>query len=112
MLRFMPRFLVEKYMKDQEMKRKLQITFDRFNKIQENITADHFVSKYIEVYEKDKMCGRHIYRLKQVGLCVVVCAYTHTFEHTHTVTMHVFNVPLPDTAGWQAKGSVPVGGVL
>ena len=66
MQKFMPKFLVEKYQRDPEMRQKLKSTFERFSAIQENISPEHFVGKYIEVYEKDKMCGRHIYRLRQV----------------------------------------------
>ncbi len=66
LLRFMPKFLVDKYQKDQEMKDKLRSTFDRFNAIEG--TAEHLKTKYMEVYEKDKMCGRHIYRLSTVSV--------------------------------------------
>lgn len=72
MLRYMPKFLVDKYRKDQEMQGKLHNTFDRFVKLSESVPIEHFTGKYVEVYEKDKMCGRHIYRLRQVRiLCLL-----------------------------------------
>ncbi len=61
----MPKFLTDKYHKDPEMKHKLQSTFERFNAIEG--TSEHLKTKYMEVYEKDKMCGRHIYRLSTVS---------------------------------------------
>ena len=71
MLRYMPKFLVDKYRKEPKMQVKLRNTFDRFVKLSESVGIDHYFGKYVEVYEKDKMCGRHIYRLRPVRWLVV-----------------------------------------
>ena len=66
MQKFMPEFLLKRYKKDEKIGPKLKETFDRFHELS-NVDSSHYVNKFLEVYEKDKMCGRHIFPLKQVA---------------------------------------------
>jgi hypothetical protein len=61
----MPEFLLKRYKKDTKIGEKLKETFDRFHELT-NVDNGHYINKFLEVYEKDKMCGRHIFPLKQV----------------------------------------------
>ena len=61
----MPDFLHKRYKKDTRMKEKFKETFDRFHEL--SVDNSHYINKFLEVYEKDKMCGRHIFPLKQVN---------------------------------------------
>ena len=64
----MPKFLKEKYKKDNDMEKKLRDTFSKFKDIRKNLNGlDHYEAKYMEVYEKDMMCGKHIFRIKSVS---------------------------------------------
>ena len=60
----MPEFLYKRYKKDSKVEEKIKETFDRFHEL--DVDNNHYVSKFLEVYEKDKMCGRHLFPLKQV----------------------------------------------
>ena len=61
---FMPEFLIKRYKKEKKVEEKVRETFERFHEL--NVDDSHYVNKFLEVYEKDKMCGRHIFPLKQV----------------------------------------------
>ncbi len=64
----MPKFLKEKLKKDSAMEKKLRDTFSRFKEIRNELHGlEHYEAKYMEVYEKDMMCGRHIFRIKSVS---------------------------------------------
>ena len=65
MSKFMPEFLLKRYKKDSKVKEKVKDTFDRFYTL--TVDSSHYVNKFLEVYEKDKMCGRHPFPLKQVS---------------------------------------------
>ena len=65
----MPEFLYKRYKKDSKVEEKIKETFDRFHEL--DVDNNHYVSKFLEVYEKDKMCGRHLFPLKQVREVVV-----------------------------------------
>ena len=68
MLKFMPAKMKKKWKRDDQMQRQLRNTFDRFFKINEPARSlDFFLEKYLEVYEKDGMCGTHIFRLRHVS---------------------------------------------
>ena len=60
----MPKFLRDKYKKDEAVEKKLRETFQRFKAIRNNVEVQHYEAKYMEVYEKDIMCCKHIFRLK------------------------------------------------
>ena len=62
----MPKFLKDKCKKDKVLAEKLFDAFNRFNRAVENVEL--FEAKYMEVYEKDVKCGKHIFRLKSVSL--------------------------------------------
>jgi hypothetical protein len=53
--------------KDHLVEEKLRDIFHRFKDIRQNVGKNHYESKYVEVYEKDAMCGKHIFRLKTVS---------------------------------------------
>ena len=62
----MPKFLHKRYKKDIKVEEKVRETFDRFHEL--NVDNSHYINKFLEVYEKDKMCGRHIFPLKEVTI--------------------------------------------
>jgi len=64
----MPATMKKRWRKDQQMQDQLRSTFERFSGIV-NVAEhpDYFIGKYLEVYEKDEMCGTHIFRLKPVS---------------------------------------------
>ena len=66
----MPDFLHKRYKKDSKVEEKVKETFDRFHEL--NVDNSHYINKFLEVYEKDKMCGRHLFPLKQVYTCVIL----------------------------------------
>ena len=64
----MPKFLKEKCKKDEVMEKKLLDNFCKFREIRGRLEGlEHYEAKYMEVYEKDAMCGKHIFRLKSVS---------------------------------------------
>lgn len=65
--RFMPIQLSERWREDQEVKDQLKSVFDKFYGPNTPANPDHFKAKFIEVYEKDEMCGTYIFKLKQVS---------------------------------------------
>lgn len=66
LLRFMPKFMKKECSK-QSVDAKLRDTFKKFKDIRSTIKVEHYEAKYMEVYEKDLMCGKHIFRLKNVS---------------------------------------------
>ncbi len=64
--RFMPSQLFQRWKRDAEVKDQLGSVFHKFYSPNAPANSDHLRSKYIEVYEKDEMCGTHIFKLKQV----------------------------------------------
>ena len=62
----MPQYLYDKWKKDDSLKKLLRNIFDKFYNKSDLALPDHFMGKYLEVYEKDKMCGLHIFLLKPV----------------------------------------------
>ena len=60
----MPKFLFKRYQRDCKVRKKLKELFDQFYKL--NVGSSHYVSKFLEVFEKDEMCGHHVFPLKQV----------------------------------------------
>ena len=69
MLRFMPLQLWEKWMTDKTLKEQLKNTFGKFFPKSEDVTVEqhvnHLRGKYIEVYERDDMCGTHSFMVHQ-----------------------------------------------
>ncbi len=65
----MPKFLKDKCTKKHDVDEKLRDTFRRFKDIRKSVELEHYESKYVEVFEKDMMCGKHIFRLKPVSTC-------------------------------------------
>lgn len=63
---YMPKVLHGRYQKDCKIRKKLKEVFEQFSEL--NADNSHFVNKFLEVYEKDKMCGRHIFPLKGVRI--------------------------------------------
>ena len=64
----MPPQLRDRWKTDDEVKDQLRTVFQKFQKANSDpaISQDYFKGKYMEVYEKDEMCGTHIFKLKQV----------------------------------------------
>ena len=60
----MPKFLHKRFQRDCKVRKKLKELFDQFHNL--NVDSSHYVSKFLEVYEKDKMCGHHLFPLKLV----------------------------------------------
>ena len=77
----MPKVLHKRYQRDCKVRKKLKEVFELFHKL----TADnsHYVSKFLEVYEKDKMCGCHLFPLKQV----ILRSYVATIVYVHKMTL-------------------------
>ena len=68
LLKFMPKFLKDKCTRKREVDEKLRDAFKRFKDIQKlKVGTGHYESKYVKVYEKDMVCGKHIFRLKIVS---------------------------------------------
>lgn len=63
--RYMPKVLHRRYKKDGRISKKLKEVFEQFHKL--DADDSHYVSKFLEVYEKDKMCGHHLFPLKRVS---------------------------------------------
>ena len=61
----MPKVLHKKKKKDGNISKKLKEIFEQFHELDAN--DSHYVSKFFEVYEKDKMCGYHWFPLKRVS---------------------------------------------
>ena len=61
----MPKVLHRRYQKDCKIRMKLKEVFEQFREL--NADNSHYVSKFLEVYEKDKMCGHHLFPLKEVN---------------------------------------------
>jgi len=69
----MPKFLRERCRKDNDMEKKLRDTFSKFKDIRGSLNGlDHYEAKYMEVYEKDMMCGKHIFRIKSVSVQILI----------------------------------------
>ena len=80
----MPEFLYKRYKKDSKVEEKVKETFDRFHEL--NVDSSHYINKFLEVYEKDKMCGRHLFPLKQVYLHVLWwCTVRYASGDTYNV---------------------------
>lgn len=62
----MPKFLYRRYQQDYRVRKKLKEVFDCFYEL--NVDGSHYVNKFLEVFEKDGMCGCHMFPLKQVDL--------------------------------------------
>lgn len=60
----MPKVLHRRYQKDCKIRKKLKEVFEQFHEL--HADNSHYVSKFLEVYEKDKMCGHHLFPLKEV----------------------------------------------
>lgn len=61
---YMPNFLYRRYQRDCKVRKKLKEVFDRFYML--SVDDGHYINKFLEVYEKDAMCGKHAFPLKQV----------------------------------------------
>ena len=61
----MPKFLYQRYQQDYKVQKKLKEVFDRFYEL--SVDGSHYINKFLEVYEKDSMCGYHMFSLKQVA---------------------------------------------
>ncbi len=83
--RFMPLQLSERWRDDLEVKDQLKSVFDKFYGVNTPANPDHFKAKYIEVYEKDEMCGTHIFKLKQVRAMVSSLTTVVSFHSSHPV---------------------------
>lgn len=76
----MPKFLKNKCSKEPGVDKKLRDTFGEFKAIQATVTVDHYKAKYVEVYEKGFMCGKHLFRLKNVSIARINSQSPHNFE--------------------------------
>ena len=63
----MPKYLRDKCTKEEAIDKKVREIFGRFQNIRANVGLEHYEAKYVEVFEKDVMCGKHIFRLKTVS---------------------------------------------
>ena len=64
----MPKSLQRRLHRDARVKKKMKEVFDQFYRL--NAGSSHYVCKFLEVYEKDRMCGCHVFPLK-----LLVCSY-------------------------------------
>ena len=78
----MPKVLHRRYQKDCKIRKKLKEIFEQFHRL--NADSSHYASKFLEVYEKDKMCGCHIFPLKAVwdiSLLYIALICTQAMPH-------------------------------
>ena len=98
----MPKFLRERCKKEETVDKKLRETFARFKAIRNNVGMEHYDAKYMEVYEKDVMCGKHIFRLKAVsGLTVLLPMCMHCGKYC--VVRVIFSVLMIIMIVWERK---------
>ena len=64
--RYMPKFLLRRYKRDYKVRKKLEEVFECFAKL--DVDSSHYVQKFLDVFEKDEMCGHHVFPLKKVEL--------------------------------------------
>lgn len=88
----MPEFLYKRYKKENKVEEKIKETFDRFHEL--DVDDSHYVSKFLEVYEKDKMCGRHLFPLKQVRQGVYFALFCQlSLPYSILILVHQLSLP-------------------